>query len=248
MAEKPCIFAHRGARRVAPENTLPAFARALAMGVDGIELDVHLTRDNQLAVIHDFVVDATTDGQGAITEMTWDEIARLDAGSYFDPSFAGVRVPRLEEVLDLVDKRCQVNIEIKSRDPYARDASDLVARLIRKRDLYDQIIVSSFNPITLIKMRHLDARVKLGILYDQTMPDLFRTIWAGPPMHPNAQHPHYAVIDAAYMAWAREIGAAVNTWTVNEVEEARRLARLGVDVIMTDVPDLIAQGLATSEG
>lgn len=248
MAEKPYIFAHRGARRVAPENTLPAFAQALAMGVAGIELDVHLTRDNQLAVIHDFVVDATTDGQGTITEMTWDEIARLDAGSYFDPSFAGVRVPRLEEVLDLVDKRCQVNIEIKSRDPYARDASDLVATLIRKRDLYDQVIVSSFNPITLIKMRHLDARVRLGILYDQTMPALLRTIWAGAPMYPNAQHPHYAVIDAAYMAWAQEIGAAVNTWTVNEVEDARRLARLGVDVIMTDVPDLIAKGLALGEG
>uniref|UniRef100_A0A7C1FLR6 Glycerophosphodiester phosphodiesterase n=1 Tax=Caldilinea aerophila TaxID=133453 RepID=A0A7C1FLR6_9CHLR len=245
MNTQPAIFAHRGARCVAPENTLPAFTRALEMGVDGIELDVHRSADGHLVVIHDFTVDKTTNGQGRVEQMTAAELRQLDAGGYFSPQFAGVQIPFLEEVLDLVGDRCRLNIEIKSMHPYADDASEGVATLIRKRNLYDQVIVSSFNPITLLKMRHLDPRIALGVLYDASMPAFLRKIWAGPPLRPEAQHPHHALIDAEFMAWARSLPAAVNTWTVNEVEEARRLAALGVDVIITDVPDQIMMGLAS---
>ena len=248
MSNSPAIFAHRGARRVAPENTLPAFAAALAMGVDGIELDVHRTTDEQLVVIHDFVVDGTTNGSGPVAAMTAAEVARLDAGSHFSAAYAGTPVPRLEEVLDLVGDRCRVNIEIKSMDPYANDASDLVAALIRQRNLYDQVIVSSFNPITLIKLRHLDPKIALGMLYGADMPQFLRETWAGPPICPEAQHPHHALIDAGYMAWARALGTRVNTWTVNDLDEAQRLAGLGVDVIMTDVPDQIIAGLRGHAG
>lgn len=239
MPHRPQIFAHRGARRVAPENTLPAFAAALEMGADGIELDVHLTADGQLVVIHDFDVRKTTDGQGEVEHMSADQVGRLDAGSHFSPAFAGTRVPHLEEVIDLVGDRCHINIEIKSNDPFARDASDSVAALIRRRNLYDQVIVSSFNPITLVKMRHLDSAIALGMLYDREMPAFLRRVWAGPPISPQAQHPHHGLVDEAYMAWARTLGAQVNTWTVNEPAEARRLADLGVDTLITDVPDLL---------
>jgi len=248
MSNSPAIFAHRGARRVAPENTLPAFAAALAMGVDGIELDVHRTTDEQLVVIHDFVVDGTTNGSGPVAAMSAAEVARLDAGSHFSAAYAGTPVPRLEEVLDLVGDRCRINIEIKSMDPYANDASDLVAALIRQRNLYDQVIVSSFNPITLIKLRHLDPKIALGMLYGADMPQFLRETWAGPPICPEAQHPHHALIDAGYMAWAHHLGAAVNTWTVNDLNEAQRLAGLGVDVIMTDVPDQMRAGLGGQAG
>lgn len=230
---------------MAPENTLPAFARALEMGVAGIELDVHRSADGRLVVIHDFTVDKTTNGQGRVDQMSAAELRRLDAGGYFDSKFAGVQIPFLEEVLDLVGDRCRLNIEIKSTHPYADDASAGVAALIRERNLYDQVIVSSFNPITLIKMRHLDPRIALGMLYDASMPAFLRRVWAGPPIRPEAQHPHHALVDAEFMAWARSLPAAVNTWTVNEVEEARRLAALGVDVIITDVPDQIMMGLAS---
>lgn len=243
MMHKPEIFAHRGARRVAPENTLPAFQAALAMAVDGIELDVHVTRDGQLVVIHDFDVTTTTDGHGHVAAMTAADMAALDAGRHFGPAFAGTRIPTLDEVFDLVGDRCQVNVEIKSLDPYARDASDAVAAFIRRRTLYDQVIVSSFNPITLIKLRYLDAKIALGILFDDEMPSFLRTIWAGPPLRPEAQHPEHVLIDDAFMAWARDLGCRVNTWTVNTVDEAQRLAALGVDVIMSDVPDVIMAGL-----
>ncbi|MFO7631868.1 MAG: glycerophosphodiester phosphodiesterase family protein [Caldilinea sp.] len=247
MTKQPAIFAHRGARRVAPENTLPAFAIALEMGVAGIEFDVHLTADGHLVVIHDFAVDKTTDGHGPIAGMTLADVRRLDAGSHFAPAFAGAQIPLLEEVLDLVGNRCRLNIEIKSTDMYANDASDGVAAIIGSRALYEQVLVSSFNPITLIKMRHLDAKIALGMLYDASMPLFQRKVWSGPPICPEAQHPHHALIDAGYMEWARALpGVAVNTWTVNDVEEARRLAALGVDVIMSDVPDQIMTGLANS--
>jgi glycerophosphoryl diester phosphodiesterase len=239
MPHTPAIFAHRGARCVAPENTLPAFAAALAMGADGIELDVHRTADGQLVVIHDFSVNKTTDGQGAVAQMTYAELARLDAGSHFAPAFAGTRVPTLAEVLDLVGDRCRINIEIKSVDLYGNDASDAVASILRHRNLYDQVIVSSFNPITLIKMRHLDARIELGMLYDDEMPSYFRKVWAGPPILPQAQHPEHRLVDAGYMTWAHAIGAQVNTWTVNDATEAQRLARLGVTTLITDVPDVL---------
>ncbi len=246
--KQPEIFAHRGARRTAPENTLPAFANALAMGVAGIEFDVHLSADGRLVVIHDFSVEKTTNGRGIVTQMNAAELRRLDAGSHFDAAFAGERIPFLEEVLDLVGDRCRLNIEIKSMDPYANDASTNVAAIIRDRHLYEQVIVSSFNPITLIKMRHLDARIALGVLYDASMPRFLRELWAGPVLRPEAQHPHHALIDADYMRWACALPGAVNTWTVNELAEAQRLAALGVDVIMTDVPDQIMTGLAEHVG
>ena len=242
------VWGHRGASAAAPENTLPAFALALEQGAQGIELDVHRTIDGQLVVIHDFVVDGTTDGSGPVAAMSAAEVARLDAGIRFGAGFAGTRIPHLVEVLDLVGDRCRINIEIKSMDPYANDASELVAALIRARNLYEQVIVSSFNPVTLIKLRHLDPKIALGMLYGDEMPRFLRETWAGPPLCPEAQHPHHALIDADYMAWARHMGAAVNTWTVNEIDEARRLAGLGVDVIMTDVPDQIIAGLRGHAG
>jgi glycerophosphoryl diester phosphodiesterase len=243
MMHRPQIFAHRGARRVAPENTLPAFAAALDMGADGIELDVHRTADGRLVVIHDFFVDKTTSGQGEVAQMAYDDIARLDAGSHFAPCFAGTPVPTLAEVLDLVDNRCRINIEIKSLDLYGSDASDGVAAMIRYRNLYEQVIVSSFNPITLVKLRHLDPRIALGMLYGDEMPAYFRQVWAGPPIRPEAQHPHHHLVNEEYLAWARSIGAQVNTWTVNDGAEAQRLATLGVTTLITDVPDVLIASL-----
>ncbi|MEZ4663581.1 MAG: glycerophosphodiester phosphodiesterase family protein [Caldilineaceae bacterium] len=243
MTHQPLIFAHRGAREAAPENTLPAFAKALAMGADGVELDVQCSRDDKLAVIHDFDVDKTTNGSGPVASYTMDELAALDAGSHFGAAHAGVGIPTLEQVFDLLQGQCQINVEIKSRDPQGGHEVELVAELIRSRNLYESVIVSSFNPITLIKMRWVDKRVRLGLLYFEPLPDYLRNAWLSPILAPEALHPYHELIDADYMQWAKSASYAVNTWTVNEVDEARRLANLGVDVIMTDGPDRIIAGL-----
>mgnify|MGYP001827739041 CR=1 FL=1 len=237
------IFAHRGAKRVAPENTLPAFAAALEMGVDGIELDVHLSRDGRLVVIHDETLDATTNGHGPVSALTAAELAALDAGSHFDPAIAHVGVPTLDEGMDLVDDRCVVNIEVKTADPLGGAAVEPLLDFLRTRQLFDQVIVSSFNPVSLIRLRSLESRVRLGLLHFRPLPVDLSTRFMSGLIGPDALHPFHALVDDAYMIWARAHGCPVNTWTVNDVEDARRLAGLGVATIMSDAPDEMMHSL-----
>jgi glycerophosphoryl diester phosphodiesterase len=243
----PQIFAHRGAKEIAPENTLPAFEEALRMGVQGIELDVHRTRDGALVVIHDFTVDATTDGSGAVGDMSLAQIRALDAGAHLDPRFAGTPVPTLDEVFDLVGHACVVNVEIKTLDHYGGDQAEPLVEFIRRRNVVDQVLVSSFNPIALLKVRSLDHAIRLAFLHMPDLPDFLRQTWCGRLFAPVAFHPHFSGVDQAYMAWARGQGLQVNTWTVNDAAEARRVAALGVDVIMTDAPDRVAAALAAAD-
>ncbi|MFQ5341913.1 MAG: glycerophosphodiester phosphodiesterase [Anaerolineae bacterium] len=254
----PQVFAHRGARSVAPENTLPAFQEALEMGVDGIELDVQLSRDAQLMVIHDFTLERTTNGRGRVRDYTAGELAQLeivdcrlqiaDCRTIPKSEIRNLKwnagVPTFEQVLDLVGDRCRLNIEIKTTDAAGgRQEAVLLARMIQRRDLYEQVIVSSFNPFALIWMRRADPRVALGLLYAEDWPIYLRRAWLRPLVRPAALHPHHTMIDKAYMQWARSKGYAVNTWTVNEVEEARRLAGLGIDALISDVPDRLMAAL-----
>jgi glycerophosphoryl diester phosphodiesterase len=115
--------------------------------------------------------------------------------------------------------------------------------MIQQRNLYDQVIVSSFNPMTLIKLRWTDPNVRLGLLYSANLPEHLRRAWLSPIMAPEALHPHHSLMDEDHIRWARSVGCAVNTWTVNNVAEAQRLAALGVDAIISDAPDVIVAGL-----
>jgi glycerophosphoryl diester phosphodiesterase len=192
------------------------------MGVDGIELDVQCSKDGYLVVMHNFTVDATTNGVGKVGDFTADELAQLDAGSHFGLSFAGVGVPTLDQVFDLVGNRCQVNVEIKSNDPSGGP----------EVDAYNQVMVSSFNPISLIKLRWMDNRVRLGLLYGEELPPYLRAAWLSPILHPEALHPRHHLVTAESMAWAKAIPCAV-----------KRLADLGVDTIISDVPDQLIAAL-----
>lgn len=244
MSRRPHIFAHRGGNFVAPENTLPAFQTALDMGVDGIELDVHCAKDGELVVIHDYSVETITDGQGLVSDYTAKELAALDAGSHFDPSFSDVGIPTLAQVLDLIGDRCLVNIEIKSEDVRTGgDQAEPLLAMIKKRRLYDQVIISSFNPVSLIKVRSLDRRVALGVLHWPELPLFLRQAWTTDIIAPQAIHPYHTCVDEAYMAWARERDLVVNTWSVNDGVEARRLADLGVNAIVSYVPDQLIAAL-----
>lgn len=239
----PQIIAHRGALREAPENTLPAFARALELGADGVELDVHLSRDGRLVVIHDFDLEGTTNGHGPVTALTAAELACLDAGSHFDARFAAVGVPTLDEVLDLVGDRCRVNVEVKSLADDAGPAAEAVACLLRERRLFEQVIVSSFNPMTLVTLRRLEPTIDLGFLYVAPLTQQQQAELLASSMHPQALHPYCAGVTEETLAWARAEGFAVNVWTVNDVGEAHRLQSLGVDAIITDVPGILIQEL-----
>jgi glycerophosphoryl diester phosphodiesterase len=245
MPKKVEVFAHRGASSLAPENTLPAFEKALEMGVDGIELDVQCSKDGIPMVMHNFTVDTTTNSHGPVASFTAAELAQLDAGSHFGEGYTGVGVPALREVLDLVGSACRINVEIKSRDLTGGCEVEPLIELIRHRNLYDQVIVSSFNPVSLIKLRWLDSKVELGLLYGDPLPTYLSEAWLSPIIAPEALHPHNGLVDADLVCRAHSQSRAVNTWTVNDVERARHLQQLGVDAIISDVPGQIMAALAS---
>lgn len=234
-------FAHRGARRAAPENTLAAFAKALQLGADGIELDTLLSKDGVLVVCHNLEVDATSNGRGRVQDFSLSELREFDFGGWFDPAFAGEKIPTLNEVFDLVGSRLLVNIEMKSVSLRSDGLATATAAFIKARNLYDQVIVSSFNPLALRRVHRLDPRIEIGLLYSTDLPIYLRQAWLLPWIKPHALHPEHTMVDAGYMAWAQRAGYDVNVWTVNEEAEMQRLLDLGVNSIITDAPDRLRQ-------
>ncbi len=243
MPNRTQVYGHRGAKAVAPENTLPAFEKAIQLGAAGIELDTQATADGQLIVLHDFRLERTTTGNGLVREHTLAQLQGVDAGIRFHESFAGTPIPTLDQVFDLVSDRCRVNVEIKNMDWDGGPEVELLVQMMQRRKLHDQVIVSSFNPIALMKVRWADPSIALGLLYSGDLPLFLRRAWLGPLIAPEALHPHHTIIDEEYMRWARSQGHFVNTWTVNDPDEARRLAGLGVDTIISDVPDVIIEAI-----
>lgn len=224
-------------------NTLPAFALAAEQGADGIELDVHRTRDGHVVVVHDFTVDATTNGSGRVTEMTLDELKALDAGSWFGDAFRGVTIPTLDEVFEAVGDSLLVNVEIKSKAVETDGVEQAVADVITRHDMTQRVIVSSFNPLTLNRFRDILPQVPIGFLYQAGMSIDTEEVMKQLGLKHEARHPHHSMIDAAYMPWAITEGYRVNAWTVNDAARAVELRELGVDAIITDAPDVILQAV-----
>ena len=244
--ERPLNIAHRGASGHAPANTLTAFALAADMGADGIELDVHLSRDGEVVVIHDATVDATTDGRGRVGEMSLVELRRLDAGSWFGARFAGERIPLLSEVFETVGHRLLVNVEIKvapGHHPMAQEAE--VVRLIEDCGMLERVIVSSFSPRSLWRVRALAPHIPLGLLHSKPEPAFLPALLRVLGLDYAALHPRYSQVDARYVARARRWGKRVHAWTVDEAGSMARLRALGVDGIITNYPDVLRDVLSS---
>lgn len=161
---RPAIFAHRGASAHAPENTLAAFDLALHQGADGIEPDVQLTRDEQVVVIHDQTVNRTTQGKGRVRDLTLAQIKLLDAGSHFDIAFLGEPIPTLDEVLATFGHRTLLNIELKNYATPLDKLPEKVIEQIRFYHLESRVLLSSFNPIALRKVKRLAPEIPVGLL------------------------------------------------------------------------------------
>jgi glycerophosphoryl diester phosphodiesterase len=243
---KTLNIAHRGASAYAPENTLAAFECAFEMGADGVELDVTLTKDGIPVVIHDDRVDRTTDGRGPIKKMTLNQVRELDAGLWFGPQFRGLKIPTLGEVLEAVGRRGVVNVELKSVSIKTDGLEAVVAKVIEQSGIGDHVIVSSFNPFALNRMANLAPRLSRGLLYRENLPIYLRRAWLRPMSHPTALHPRYPMVTSAYIRWAHGKGYKINTWTVDETKEMRRLIALGVNGIITNRPDALAKVIAHS--
>lgn len=246
--DRPLNLAHQGASYEAPANTLPAFLLAAALGADGIEFDVQLSKDGEVVVIHDFTLDATTNGSGSVSDHTLAEIKMLDAGGWFDPDFAGHRIPTLQEVIDAVGHLLLMNIEIKSPDLRDTGLEDAVVRIVEDNGLLERVVISSFNPLSLWRVRRLNPSIPLGLLYAPDLPVGLRHAWARHVLSLAALHPYYTLVDPMYLRWARKRGYRVNTWTVDDPGDMWRLARMGVDVIISNRPELVAQVLTAARG
>lgn len=244
MRQQPLNLAHRGASHDAPQNTLAAFWLANQYGADGYELDVHLSKDGVPVVIHDFSVDATTNGSGSVADLTVEELQRLDAGAKFAPEFAGERIPTLEEVFAVVEPGMIVNVELKSRSLADDGLEAAVIRLIGKCQMQERIILSSFNPLSLMRVRRHAPNLRIGLLYALDLPLYLRKAWSRVFVRPDALHPHRGMVNAQYMDWAKARGYEVNVWTVDEPQPMQNLAALGVDAIITNRPDVLRRVLS----
>ena len=239
--DRPLNFAHRGASHEAPANTLAAFLLAADLGADGIELDVHLSKDGHVVVIHDFDVSATTNGQGLVRDKTLAELKELDAGAWFDQVFAGQRIPTLQEVIDAVGHRLLLNIELKTSGSGDDGLAAKVVQIVEQTGLVDRVILSSFSPATIWRVKRRNPTIATGLLYAEEMPLFLRKAWLRRLVRPTALHPHYVMVDAHYVWWANKQGYRVNVWTADDPGDMWRLMRQGVDIIITNRPDLLRE-------
>jgi glycerophosphoryl diester phosphodiesterase len=240
----PLSLGHRGASAVAPANTLAAFRLALELGADGFELDVQLTADDELVVIHDYSVDHTTNGFGLVRQKTLAEVKTLDAGVRFAPRFVGERIPTLREVFTMAGKGPFINVEIKTASPRGNGLEPRLIALIREFGLGGRLVVSSFNPFALWRMRRLAPDLKLALLYADDLPGYLRDRWLAFLSRPNALNPKYTLATADHVRWAQVHGYGIYVWTVDDEAEMRRLAALGVTGIISNKPDVLKRVLS----
>jgi glycerophosphoryl diester phosphodiesterase len=227
------LIAHRGASGHAPENTLAAFRKAVSLGVSFIETDLQLTRDTRLVAIHDDTVNRTTNGQGAVHDLTLEEIRKLDAGSWFGSEFAGERVPTLDEILDFAKKNDVVfYLELKPAGSWGGEQTLIAA--LRSSGEIARTIVISFDPGILVSARKIEPTLMTGLLYDGQIDDpLDKAVEIGARQ--------IAVRGDLVTPWmlgqARRRDLQVVCWTVNQAPHMRLLMAAGVDGIMSDYPD-----------
>lgn len=234
------IWAHRGASSEAPENTLAAFIAAEQAGAQGIEMDIHLTRDGVPVVIHDASVDRTTNGSGPVSQMTRSELRQLDAGSWFGPAFAGEPVPTLEEVLAWAEDRLRLNLEIKDVSS-KRAVLPLLARYPRAR-----VLLSSFNYRLLATLRQEDGRLPLGLLMEGMA--WGRALRQAVALGVESLHPREDRVGRPLMARCRHLGLPVYPWTVDDPGRVRRFSALGVGGVFSNNPRLLLEARGPCRG
>ena len=229
------VLAHRGASGYAPENTLEAFRVAMEMGADGFELDVHMSKDGHLVVIHDETVDRTTDGTGFVKDLTLAELKALDARNGMD-AYAGARIPTLGEVYDLIrDTRHIVNVEVKTDEYFYPEIEEKCLALEKEKGMEGRIVYSSFNHYTVRKLRSLSPDASIGMLFGDVLIDPYdycKSIGA------NLLHPLKANIYVpGFAQGAKDAGLGVNLWTVNDEATMAECLKYGIGII-SNYPDV----------
>jgi len=220
-------IAHRGASGYEPENTLAAFSRAIALGVDMIELDVHLCRSGELVVIHDDKLERTTNGSGSVSRYTLQELKKLDAGK-------GESIPLLREAMELIDKRCAINIELKGKGT-ALPAVEMAVRATKGKGWSkNDFLLSSFSREELMAARKADAEIRLGLNISDSGEGFssFASDMNLFSIHPAAEMASRELVEAIH-----DLGMKVLVWTVDDIEQIALMKNIGVDGIFSNYPD-----------
>lgn len=238
---RTAIFAHRGASAHAPENTLAAFEMALAENADGIELDVKLSADGHVVVIHDMTIDRTTGAHGRVRDLSLADLRALGAGSFFSEKFQSEKIPTLEEVFETFGKRTFINVELTNYNSPRDHLVESVCMLVKKFSLQERVMFSSYFGSNLSKARAYLPEVPRGLL---ALPGLLGA-WARSfgfafgkyqALHPNIKDATHQQVQRVHRLKRR-----IHVWTVNAAEDMRRLYNWGVDAIFTDDPALAVQ-------
>lgn len=241
------IIAHRGANQYAPQNTMPAFRKAVALGADGLETDVHVTKDGEPVLCHNYNVDDTSNGLGRISEMTLKDLKSLDFGANFSRKFRGTPLPSLEEFLMFCRQSplSIINIELKSPKQDAHGIVQKTLDAVARFHLLDKLLISSFDPDLLLQTKQIEPNCKTALLYPTPQNSI--PYYVHPPyalvqkIGADAVHPHYAFVNPAMVRKFHKMGVRINPWTVNALSVVRRLLACGVDGIITDRPNDVAE-------
>ena len=220
---------HRGAKGYEPENTLVSFQKALDMQVDGIELDVHLSADGELIIIHDETIDRTTNGKGSVNALSLRELKNFQIDGIH-------KIPTLKEVFDLVNQDCFINIELKNYDTTEKVVSLIKKYVSKKGWKYDRFLVSSFDWNALQQIRFLSDEIPIGVL---TETNLDLALAFAKFIQAKSIHPHFHLLTKENTAKIQEKGLQVFPWTINEVEDIQKIKTFNVNGIITDFPNRI---------
>lgn len=233
-------FAHRGASAVAPENTMPAFIEALNQGADAIECDLQITRDGVPVVIHDDFLHRTTDGFGMVNELSFKELKKLDAGSWFHKKYTGVTIPSLAEVLEwLKTNQLGINIELKSASNEERKLEEKVIDLLHQYHMKDRSIISSYDLRVLQKLHKLDPKIETAYIYF-----FLNEPWKyAEAVGAGALHVFFPLLNEETIQRAKERHIQVIPYTVDEWSDIRRLIRLDISGIITNYPNRVRKYL-----
>jgi glycerophosphoryl diester phosphodiesterase len=237
MNKKLSIFAHRGASGTHPENTMAAFEAAVRLGADGIELDVQMTKDGEIVIIHDETVNRTTSGKGWIEQMTYEEVAALDAGSWFSPRFAGEKILTLDEFFMWASRNeLQINIELKTNKIPYYGIEQKVLEIIGKYEMSERVIISSFNPDSVRRVIELDPCIAVAGLVWRIPRE---AVFIAKKLGLSALHTQVSFALSEYGKQAVESGILLRLYTINDVREWNRVKESGVPVaaIITDFPE-----------
>lgn len=239
--KRPLIIAHRGYSRDYPENTIAAFDAAVEAGADMIELDVTLSQDGQLVVIHDDTLNRTTDGEGFVCHQQADDLLTLDAGRWFDDHPQTRPIPSLDEVMRRYAGRIPLNIEVKPFFPLSltgkmQAALDRLVSDIKKLQQSQDILLSSVNFFVLEYLRERDADIRLGLVYRLPLTD-FDPVYVCQRLDAWSMNPYHKQLTQPLLESMREIGVRVIPYTIDKRKHMRRMIELGVDGVFTGCID-----------